>query len=181
MRLFIGIAFEEPVKKQIKEIQNRIRHKIERANFTNPDNFHLTVSFIGETDRISDIRKLTKTVAQKHSPFSLNITAAGSFRKGNREILWVGSEPEKRLTDLAADMAQTLTENVFSVDRRPIVPHITLAREAIVADKTETVFIPIEVEVNSLTLFQSTRINGKLTYLPLFRWPLMEKKEDLTI
>lgn len=173
MRLFIGIAFKEAVKRQIAEIQEQIR--IERANFTNPDNFHLTVSFIGETDRISEIRKLAKAVSERHAPFSIEITKAGSFRKGNREIIWIGSEPEKRLTSLAADMAQTLTENGFSVDRRPIVPHITLAREAVVTDKSETVFVPIEIEADCLTLFHSTRVNGKLTYLPLYRWPLSGK------
>ena len=175
MRLFIGIAFEETVKRQIAEIQEQIRPKIECANFTYPDNFHLTISFIGETDRISDIRKLAKEISERHATFSIEITKAGSFRKGNREIIWVGSHPEKRLTALAADMAQTLTENGFSVDTRPIVPHITLAREAVVTDKSETIFVPIKVEADSLTLFHSTRVNGKLTYLPLYRWPLAGK------
>lgn len=56
---------------------------------------------------------------------------------------------------------------------KPFNPHITLAREATLKEdfiilKQNTKVENREISVENISLFESTRINGKLTYIPLY-------------
>ena len=63
-----------------------------------------------------------------------------------------------------------LKEKGFELDNKPYTPHITLGREVVYnADfniKSIT-YIPIDVNVEKITLFESTRVKGVLTYIPI--------------
>lgn len=56
MRLFYAINFDDTVKKRLSDIQNALRARAVRGNFTLPDNLHLTLAFIGEVAQEKVVR-----------------------------------------------------------------------------------------------------------------------------
>ena len=53
MRLFIAVRFTPEIKELLKAAAVRLKQQSVSGNFTDLENFHLTLAFIGESDRIS--------------------------------------------------------------------------------------------------------------------------------
>ena len=51
MRIFTAVEFDGKIKEYLKEVQADIEKFSRRGNFTDENNFHLTVKFIGEVSR----------------------------------------------------------------------------------------------------------------------------------
>ena len=66
MRLFIAINFSPSFKKAILSSAQQLRDRGVRGNFTREENLHLTLAFIGESDRVNDIRGVLDFKLQAH-------------------------------------------------------------------------------------------------------------------
>ena len=82
MRVFIAIRFSQAFKEPIFEAQNALRDNGVRGNFTLPENLHLTLAFIGETDRVDDIKAAVKEVV--FEPFEIKTGRLGCFNGRRR-------------------------------------------------------------------------------------------------
>ncbi len=56
MRLFVAINFSKDVKNALLAAIDELKGQAVSGNFTSPDNLHLTLAFIGESERASAIR-----------------------------------------------------------------------------------------------------------------------------
>lgn len=162
MRLFIAINFSESIKKELIRQINSLKEQSRYGNFTRIENLHLTLAFIGESTRISDIKKVMDGVTQD----SFNISIKGSGRFG--ALYWVGLKKERKLFDIAEYLRNELDKNGVSIDKKPFSPHITIARE-IVSDSPISLSVKeTDMTVNKISLMRSDRINGKLTYTEIY-------------
>ncbi len=97
---------------------------------------------------------------------SLTLSAPGTFKNGS--ILWAGVRPCDALTDYQSRLAAALREAGFPLEEAEYRPHITLARQ--VRSALPDLSVPeIPFPVTHATLFESTRIDGVLSYIPLYR------------
>ena len=111
MRIFIAIRFTEAFKEPIFEAQDALRDNGVRGNFTLPENLHLTLAFIGETDKVDDIKAAVKEVF--FVPFEIKTGRLGCFN-GRSKVIWLGIDGEKKLKSIAAII---LTKEVLSMLR----------------------------------------------------------------
>ena len=183
MRLFIAVNFSKEVKQQILEVQDRIKDVVKQGKFSSPENLHLTLVFLGETpaERLPEIKNAMNQVAfsdrKPASAFYLAFSNAGFFKRGGKELWWLGIDEkncneEKQLKALQSSLAAELTSRGFHIDRRPFTAHITLGREIKNGPwpfKTEK--IPVNVKRISLMLSEHMRNpdkKNKLIYTELF-------------
>ncbi len=93
---------------------------------TRPEQMHLTLHFLGESEREPVVDALSRVVAES---FPLQLQGVGKFGAANRGvILWAGIEPQPALTNLHAVLADALSSTGYQPEARPYHPHITLAR-----------------------------------------------------
>ena len=167
MRLFIAICFPEAVKRQLAEYAGRIGALARRANITREDNFHLTLAFLG--DALTDIEACTALNAVNGAAFKLYSDKPGSFARGSGAIHWLGLKSSAELTELHKRLNAALSAEGYKPENRPFNAHITLAREVrgLMAEELPPPprFI---VPVRGLTLMNSERIDGLLTYRPIY-------------
>lgn len=176
MRVFFAIEFDDEIKKYIKEIQDIIRENSLRGNFSREDNFHLTLKFIGEADGeiLSRLKSSLDMAIQRIDSFSLNLKGLGTFTKESRRIVWIGIKNEDRgLGKLYASLEDSLYKNGFARDIKGYSPHITLSRETLFKagfekELCKITVIPKEINISRVSLMESTRINGKLTYKAIY-------------
>jgi 2'-5' RNA ligase len=93
------------------------------------DALHLTLVFIGATapDKVEPLQDAMDSI---HVPsFALQLDRCGWFRASG--VAWMGAQsaPEP-LLDLQHELARSASRLGFSLDVRPYVPHLTLARDA---------------------------------------------------
>lgn len=138
IRLFVAIALPDPVKDRIALLGGGIPG----AKWTDRDNLHLTLRFIGETpeDRMEDIHHGPSRI--RHPSFDMSVAGVGTFQQGRKAtLLWVGVERNGALEQLRDKVAQALKREGIESDGRRFAPHITLARLQRVADSRLAEFV----------------------------------------
>lgn len=190
-RLFLGIELPASIKVSVQALSQPAVQKIKKGRLTNPENYHLTVYFIGEADEEQRQRwEACGAYAAKSShPFELELRDTGAFVKRNRMILWFGSRGSAQLEALYRNVLETaealglldlsVRQDLSVTAHKPFTPHVTLGRE-VVADR-EAVLIStrtLRFMVKHLTLFESRRTSTGLVYMPLARFPLSVSPPD---
>jgi RNA 2',3'-cyclic 3'-phosphodiesterase len=175
MRLFIAVNFTDAVKKQLLEIQARLRSQCTRGNFTRPENLHLTLAFLGETPeaKAASLLQIIEDVQAPPEalPFEVSFTHTGCFTHSHKELWWIGADENcpalNRLKAIHGKLIKRLLDANFSVDNRSFNPHITLGREIKHSEKIILNCNEIKIKVDRLSLMKSEHIGGVLTYTEL--------------
>jgi len=168
MRLFIAINFEPEIKDYLTEVVGNLRHHALRGNFTRPEHQHLTVIFIGETQRLDLAEAALERVAAP--PFHLELAGFGRFRRGpGGDIYWLGVRPQPVLQAVYDQLGRALTGAGFSIEQRPYKPHLTLGREVVLKpdfdqDAFARTIKPRQLLVSRISLMKSERVKGQLTH-----------------
>ena len=164
MRLFVAITFSAGNKDRLYRHIAALKKGGAEGSFTRHDNLHLTLVFIGETDRIEAVRAAIDASADRHEPLTLHVEGEGRFG----DILWAGAWGEG-LQALAKDMAESLRDRGFVIEKRDFKAHITLARKFKEGHGERPTLRPFTQDVTSISLMESNRVGGKLTYTEIYR------------
>ncbi len=170
MRCFIAIELDKETHRILTEAQKELMNLGIMGKFTRKENLHLTLKFLGEIDKsaYNDICSLLKKIAGKYKLFVLGLDRIGKFDKGSKNIVWVGISYNENLISLYKDIESELVTIMPIKKENYYLPHITLAREAVLPN-TEGAEIHEKLrhtfEVPGISLMESTRVDGKLTYI----------------
>jgi 2'-5' RNA ligase len=79
MRLFVGLAVDEAVKETLERLTLRLRAKDDGLRWSTPDQWHVTLVFLGEVD--DDVRtRLVRELADvRQSTLALRMKQLGVF------------------------------------------------------------------------------------------------------
>lgn len=178
-RLFIALLFDEETKDGLCEAMNYLAAHMRGGHATGRENLHLTLAFLGETERAAEVRR---AMEQAGGPaFDYKIKGSGRFPRGDGSVFWAGIAAPEELYRLYDRLSEALAARGFRPEERPFKPHLTLGRE-IVTDET---FDPKEMEkllpekplhAEKISLMKSERIAGKLTYTETYSVHLEEKE-----
>ena len=171
MRLFVALDLPWLLRDRLSALAGA---GIPGARWVPPENYHLTLRFIGETPghRAEDID--TTLIALRAKGFSLTLAGVGTFANGGRSTeLWVGVERNPRLDHLQNKIETALQRCGLPPERRRFQPHVTLARldnvpEAKLASfvQTHNLFRAEPVAVEHFTLFSSQLGKEASVYTP---------------
>jgi len=166
MRLFIAITLPQEVKNQLAAYARDICAPAARAQITEQDNFHLTLAFLG--DALPEAEACIALDRLRGARFKLYSDQPGCFKRAGGDILWLALKKSPELAALHIELSTVLVESGFQPENRPFTPHITLARavRGLPATLPPPRFI---APVNGLTLMNSERIDGLLTYRPVYK------------
>ena len=124
-RLFVAIDPPDGIRDQLSAVCCGLPD----ARWTPPEQFHLTLCFIGEVDGsfFLDIREALADIA--FPAFSLRLQSVGFFPpRGRPRVVWVGVEKSEPLAVLQRKIAGRLFQLGFEPENRKFSPHVTLAR-----------------------------------------------------
>lgn len=175
MRVFVGLELSEEARQTLKDTQDAIRPYVERGSLTRPDNFHLTLWFLGEVheDLLLLVTHSVQNIAKHYGPFDLELGELGAFQKKNRKILWAGiSGGEFHLEKLFELLIKEFKVIGLHPDPRGLNAHITLGRQIKLLDPISDLRMrykvpPVKFRINHLIIYESKRVNDVLTYVPI--------------
>lgn len=160
MRLFVGLDLPWTLRERLSVLAGS---GIPGARWIPPENYHLTLRFIGETPgHHADDIDSTLTGLRARG-FSLTFAGLGTFAKGGRsKALWVGVERNPQLDHLQNKIETALQRCGLEPERRRFQPHVTLARLDNVPEgklvsylQTYNLFRSDPIPVEHFTLFSS--------------------------
>ena len=167
MRLFFGLSFDPPARAAFAAVQAQLRRMAERGNFTAPENFHLTLAFLGEVEpaRLPELFSLLRTAS--FPPLALTFDRLDRFDGG---IWHLDPMPSAALSEGQAGLEAALRAAGFPLEDRPYVPHLTLGRKLVLPDGSDPAG-PLEKSIAAHSpgprLFHSHREEERPHYTPL--------------
>ena len=166
MRLFVAVNFNDEVKDALCETISELRAASRRGRYTHRDNLHLTLVFIGESERVDDILDVMEDVAEEvfTEPLEIELSGAGAFKGRGGDLHWVGVKGTPELNVLAKKLSEGLRAEGFDIDRRKFTPHVTIGREIVLTPGAEINVYPAKMRVDHISLMRSDRYEGRLVY-----------------
>jgi 2'-5' RNA ligase len=149
------------------------------ARWTGPEQWHLTLAFLGPLPELAPVVDGLRTLSGRGS-FSMRLGGGGAFPSVRRaRVLWLGTlEGGEAAGSLAGAVASTLAPLGYESEARRFHPHLTLARlrapgevmAAVSALGDSPVGEPFTV--GEVVLYESRLSAGGSTYTALERVPL---------
>jgi 2'-5' RNA ligase len=130
MRLFIAIEISPDVRAALAALLKEFRAMAPQVKWVRPENMHLTLKFLGETDS-SKLTAMQATLSAIRSSQSvtLHFRGLGFFPNAKRaKVFWAGMEASPNLPSLALDIDRAVHRFGFPLEDRPFTPHLTVAR-----------------------------------------------------
>ena len=135
MRVFIAIDIDEIIKQDLADLQAELQRKVDTkrsdAKWTNPENIHLTLKFLGEAKdaQVVEICNVAKEVASRYEKFDIDFEKVGHFGGKSARVLWVGAgENCTELSELQQELEEELAEIGWAKENRKYAAHLTLCR-----------------------------------------------------
>jgi 2'-5' RNA ligase len=124
IRLFVALAFPDRVAQGLLMMQSGVPG----ARWSNREQLHLTLRFIGEVDERA-ANAIDDALSAISAPrFSLELKGVGEFGGKHPRALWTGVVANDALIRLQRKIESALQRIGVAAEERKFTPHITLAR-----------------------------------------------------
>ena len=175
-RLFLGVPLEAGVRVMLA--QHLSKHEIP-GRAVPPENWHLTVRFLGGVDQIA-MERLASALDQADlgPSFAIALGDLGAFpRPAKASVVWLALDKgRERLTELNEVVEEESQAIGLTPEERPFAPHLTLSRVRPELDARPALAsyrrVPFEWIAGELILYESRTGRGGAVYEPLERFPL---------
>jgi RNA 2',3'-cyclic 3'-phosphodiesterase len=123
-RLFTGLEIPPDVCLSLSSL----RGGLPGARWIDPENYHVTLRFIGDIDGVSanEIAMLLTRIDRK--PFEVTVQGLSSFGGRKPRAVVATITPSRPLIELQAELERLMQRLGLDPEGRKFVPHVTLAR-----------------------------------------------------
>lgn len=134
IRAFIAVQLTDEVRDALREVVRSLSGRVERGavRWVRPEQMHLTLRFLGDTDtgKLPAVQAAMDAVAASNAPFEMRLGEVGCFPNRNRpRVIWVGlSGGEARLLSLVVALEKELAHLGWEPEGKPFRAHLTLGR-----------------------------------------------------
>lgn len=132
LRLFVAASVPQRELERLREETRGLRERWPNARWTEIENQHLTLKFLGSTpaDRVQDVIAACASVAEASEASDLTLAGLGVFPSRSRaRVLWAGlDDPAQSLARIAGELDDRLGPLGYPAEKRRFTAHLTLAR-----------------------------------------------------
>ncbi len=123
-RLFTGVE----IPPEIGAALSSLRGGLPGARWIDPENYHLTLRFIGDVDDVTAHEVASLLGRVKREPFELHLEGLTSFGGRKPRAVVATVAPERALIDMQAEQERLMQRIGLAPEGRKYTPHVTLAR-----------------------------------------------------
>ncbi|MDX1930031.1 MAG: RNA 2',3'-cyclic phosphodiesterase [Pirellulaceae bacterium] len=183
-RTFIAVEIGSPAREVILRLIKQLAGELHGVRWTQPDQLHLTLKFIGDIDNreLPEICSQMRAACSGIEAFSASLKGVGAFPKNKPpRVLWVGFQDGAEPLKLINQRLETsLTGLGIPTEGRAYVPHLTLGRinrgadqeqiAARLAHDVDTEFASFDI--SDVHLIASIRERNRMIYETIDTVPL---------
>jgi RNA 2',3'-cyclic 3'-phosphodiesterase len=123
-RLFTGVEIPPDVGQALSSL----RGGLPGARWIDPENYHLTLRFIGDVDDVTAHEVAEMLGRVKRCGFNLHMEGLTSFGGRKPRAVVAQVAPERALLDVQAEQERLMQRIGLEPEGRKFTPHVTLAR-----------------------------------------------------
>lgn len=173
-RLFTGLEIPQEVAFRL----SMLRGGVSGAKWIEPDDYHLTLSFMGNVDEASAADAAEELSRIEARSVRVRLTGLSSFGGEKPRAIIALAEPSSDLTSLQGGNDRALRRAGVEPERRKFTPHVTIARvrgasaAAIAAFLGERHIQPMEFTATRFVLYSARTSMGGGPYVIEAAYPL---------
>ena len=177
-RLFIALEPPDSVRGAVASIHESLG----RMRWISPENFHLTLVFLGDVDADSQqaLEEALAVVTVKR--FLIGLSGVGTFGRGRPRVVWAGvSNTHPHLFALRKNILDAALSADIEADMRSFTPHLTIARCSGTSPESLKPFLKEHqttdfgiMSVSTFALFETVAGPSGSEYVVLNRWNLAD-------
>lgn len=184
MRLFYCFELPQAVRAELDQIAQPLRRAEARVSWVRPENFHITLKFLGEVEpsHVAALTALGAQIAPQFPKSEITFDIVGAFPDTRRpRVLWIGSQhAPQAIFDLHAHLERELMKMGFEAERH-FAPHVTVGRvkdehTAHVGQLAKMISqiapFACRAQITKLTLMESKLSPSGAIYTPVATWEL---------
>ena len=123
-RLFTGLE----IPAEIGQTLSNLRGGLPGARWIDPENYHVTLRFIGDIDGMSANEIASMLFRVNRKPFEVKLQGLQSFGGRKPRAVVAAVEPSRPLIELQAELERMMQRIGLDPEGRKFTPHVTLAR-----------------------------------------------------
>jgi len=123
-RLFAGLE----IPAEIGQSLSNLRGGLPGARWIDPENYHVTLRFIGDIDGMSANEIASMLFRVNRKPFEVKVQGLQSFGGKKPRAVVASVEPSRPLIELQAELERMMRRLGLDPEGRKFTPHVTLAR-----------------------------------------------------
>lgn len=176
-RLFTALEIPPDIADRLSSL----RGGLSNARWITPENYHVTLRFIGDIDdRTADMVLDELDGIIRHLAFEVTLTGLDAFGGSRPRAVIARIEPSRPLVELAADHERAMQRIGLAAETRKFTPHVTLARLRGISPvavagylaSRGAAFSPMSFEARRFVLYSSRASTGGGPYIVEHAWPL---------
>ncbi|MDQ3559013.1 MAG: RNA 2',3'-cyclic phosphodiesterase [Pseudomonadota bacterium] len=105
-----------------------LRGGLPGARWVDPENYHVTLRFIGYIDDRTADEVATHLARVKRPAFQLQLDGLGAFGSRKPHAIFAGAKTAPALKELQAEQERIMQRVGLEPERRKFTPHVTIAR-----------------------------------------------------
>jgi len=122
-RLFMGLE----VPAEVAQDLSSLRGGLPRARWVDPENYHVTLRFIGDIDGASANEIASTLFRVNRKPFEVRVQGLSSFGGKKPRAVVASVAPTRPLLELQAELERLMQRCGLDPEGRKFTPHVTLA------------------------------------------------------
>jgi RNA 2',3'-cyclic 3'-phosphodiesterase len=123
-RLFTGLEVPEDIGHTL----STLRGGLPGARWIDPENYHVTLRFIGDIDGVAANEVASLLFSVKRKPFEVKLQGLSSFGGKKPRAVVAAVAPCRPLMELQAELERLMQRVGLDPEGRKFTPHVTLAR-----------------------------------------------------
>jgi 2'-5' RNA ligase len=123
-RLFTGLEIPADVGQTL----SNLRGGLPGARWIDPENYHVTLRFIGDIDGVSANEIASMLFRVNRRPFEVKVQGLTSFGGRKPRAVVATIAPSRPLIELQAELERLMQRIGLDPEGRKFIPHVTLAR-----------------------------------------------------
>lgn len=123
-RLFTGLEIPDDIGQSL----SNLRGGLPGARWISPENYHLTLRFIGDIDGMVANEIASTLFRVRRRPFELKLQGLSSFGGKKPRAVVACVAPSRPLLELQAEVERLMQRVGLEPEGRKFIPHVTLAR-----------------------------------------------------
>lgn len=155
MRLFVALDIDEDIRQRIGRFVDGVRGFAPDVRFVGPESFHITLKFLGKTEKVEAIKAALHDVRGQEFPVSFR---SYGFFPGPKyaRVFWAGIHAGPELQEVATAVDRAMSPLGFEREKGPYRPHLTLARSGsgrpgkLRGDRPNTIFAGLNYKLSQL-------------------------------
>ena len=113
------------------QFENEIRNLGADVKLVEPENIHITLKFLGDTDdeHIDRIGEIMNDAVKEIDPFEIQLKGAGVFPDQKYiRVMWIGMKNGEQIGEIVNKIDEQITKLGFKKEKRGFSAHLTIAR-----------------------------------------------------